>query len=368
MASTTRRGEIPPDENLGITFLVLTCVLTVLSTIMTILRCWVRKVNRCMGWDDYLMIVVSVMAIARTGLQAASVHHGNGRHVQYLSGQQYRWIVMSSLFTQLLLFPTICLLKVSICLLLLRIKDTPGVKIIIYVIIGGLALTNGVPEFVLLAECRPFKAYWEPKSGKCWDARVRIYSIYIQVGYSVITDLICSLMPVFVVYNLKIPIREKILICSLMGLGLIATACAAIRASSLGTKITDLSWDYCIAAIWANTELHLGIIAANLACGRAIFMYFRNGCVSVVNSQKRLSTHNHSRTGYFKTTELSGAKSNEINIDTLASKTAEDIEIPEYRGIKVDQEFTFHETRQSVERKRSTDIPLPMKSHDRDHP
>ena len=60
-----------------------------------------------------------------------------------------------------------------------------------------------------------------------------------------------------------------------MSLGLIATACAAVRASSLGTTVTDLSYDYCIAAIWANTELHLGIIAANLVVGKAVVGFVR---------------------------------------------------------------------------------------------
>lgn len=59
-----------------------------------------------------------------------------------------------------------------------------------------------------------------------------------------------------------------------MSLGLIATICAVVRATSLGTVVTDLSYDYAIAAIWANTELHLGIIATNLSLSRSIFAYY----------------------------------------------------------------------------------------------
>jgi hypothetical protein len=98
--------------------------------------------------------------------------------------------------------------------------------------------------------------------------------ILTALGYSILTDLICSLLPILVVYNVQIPLRKKIGICLLMSLGLVATACAAVRASSLGTTVTDLSYDYCIAAFWANTELHLGIIAANLAISQSIFAYF----------------------------------------------------------------------------------------------
>jgi hypothetical protein len=46
----------------------------------------------------------------------------------------------------------------------------------------------------------------------------------------------------------KITLKTKIGVCFLMSLGLIATAVAIIRASSLGIKTADLSYDYCIAA------------------------------------------------------------------------------------------------------------------------
>jgi hypothetical protein len=89
-----------------------------------------------------------------------------------------------------------------------------------------------------------------------------------------VTDLICAVLPVFVLWDVKISLKQKIGICGLMSMGLIATITAIIRASSLGIKTVDLSYDYCIAAIWANTELHLGIIATNLALSRMIWGFF----------------------------------------------------------------------------------------------
>jgi hypothetical protein len=94
------------------------------------------------------------------------------------------------------------------------------------------------------------------------------------IAYSVVTDFVCALLPVVVLWNIKISLKTKIGVCGLMSLGLIATAVAIVRASSLGIKTADLSYDYCIAAIWANTELHLGIIATNLALSRMIWGFF----------------------------------------------------------------------------------------------
>ena len=84
-------------------------------------------------------------------------------------------------------------------------------------------------------------------------------------------------------------------------MGLIATVAAIVRASSLGTRTVDLSYDYCIAAIWANTELHLGIIATNLALARMIWTFLAGGARSGTSGTSRYgatSTLGKSRSEY----------------------------------------------------------------------
>jgi hypothetical protein len=112
-----------------------------------------------------------------------------------------------------------------------------------------------------------------------------------------------------VLWNVKITLKTKIGICGLMSLGLIATAVAIIRAFSLGIKTADLSYDYAIAAIWGNTELHLGIIATNLALSRMIWGFFRGGTKSTSsNNTPRYGTGSHAsraRSGYGKSSHRS---------------------------------------------------------------
>ncbi|KAL5118878.1 hypothetical protein ACEQ8H_003201 [Pleosporales sp. CAS-2024a] len=189
--------------------------------------------------------------------------------------EAYQYVEFLTWMTQLFLFTNIALLKCSICLLIMRIDNRVVLQRCLYAMMAGLVLTNLEPIIVLLAQCRPIQKSWRfEKGGHCWPTKVRIYSIYMQVAYSVVTDLICALLPIVVLWKVKITQSTKMGVCFLMSLGLIATAVAIVRASSLGTKSIDLSYDYCIAAIWANTELHLGIIATNLALGRMMWSHF----------------------------------------------------------------------------------------------
>jgi hypothetical protein len=172
---------LPPDDTSGPALLISSCILMLLVVVTTGIRLWVRKKNDTMGWDDYTMVMTVVLSLARLSCQAVQVDHGNGRHQWYLEPQEYIVSNMFGWYAQLLLFLAVCMLKISICLLLLRIKDERKLRYMIYGMMGGLVLTNGGVIVILLSECRPVEAYWLG-NGECWDPKVRVYSIYFTIG------------------------------------------------------------------------------------------------------------------------------------------------------------------------------------------
>lgn len=121
----------------------------------------------------------------RTIIQIVSVFHGNGRHKVYVSSEDFIYNNFLGWITQVFLFINIGLLKCSICILILRIKDSPVLHWCLYGMMAGLIVTNLECVIVLLAECTNVQKYWRPTTpGKRWDTRVRIYSFYVQVGMS----------------------------------------------------------------------------------------------------------------------------------------------------------------------------------------
>lgn len=169
------------DDDKGPTLLVLTSILTALAIVTTTLRCWTRWGNRSLGFDDAAIVLTTALAIGRMAVQVVSVRYGNGKHRDAVSDYNYQKINMLGWVTQVLLFPTICLLKVSICILILRIKDTRKLRYFLGTVIAGLIITNFECLIVLLAECSPLESYWNGNAiTNCWPAEVRIYSIYVQ--------------------------------------------------------------------------------------------------------------------------------------------------------------------------------------------
>jgi hypothetical protein len=175
---------LPPDEDVGPVIVAVTASLTVLIIITTALRLYSRWAHRNLGWDDYTIAVTAVLAVTRTVIQGVQSRYGNGRHQVYVSDEDYMYNNMLGFYTQIFLFASSCLLKTSICLLLLRIKDTRGLKIMLYAVIAGLFVTNFGCVIILLAQCHPVETYWKGTGGVCWDPQVRIYAFYITIGVS----------------------------------------------------------------------------------------------------------------------------------------------------------------------------------------
>jgi hypothetical protein len=172
---------LPPDENVGPVLLILSAVLIAFATVTAGLRIYVRTHNRNLGWDDYTMVIALAFGITRYGCEIGQHKHGNGRHRVYIAPADYVKLNMYGWLAQIFLFASICVLKISICLLILRIKDTRWLRNLLYGVMAGLVLTNGGVIVILLAECSPVEAYWTGV-GWCWESKVRIYSIYLTIG------------------------------------------------------------------------------------------------------------------------------------------------------------------------------------------
>ncbi|KAL1853549.1 hypothetical protein VTK73DRAFT_8999 [Phialemonium thermophilum] len=274
MADDGPAASLPPDDNLSPIVLGTGFSLLGVALATTLLRLCSRRFFGNLSWDDYTIAATAALAVARQVLQAVQAHYGNGRHRVYISESDYVTNRMLVWVAQILLFVASPLLKVSVCLLLLRVKNTPAVAVVLGCVMAGLVAVNLAYVVVLLAECSPVSAYWKG-GGKCWNSKVRIYVNYFAIAYGILTDLICSLLPLLVLWKTSMPRGRKLMIWGLMSLGLLATGFGIARALSLRLHTNDITWDYCITTIWSNLELLVGITATNLSLSRSMWAFLR---------------------------------------------------------------------------------------------
>lgn len=297
------------------------CALTlVIAFALYVMRMWTRSnpVN-ILGWDDYTVsgamvrqiplkdnpnihlipLALQALAIVSITMSALGCQYGIGRHSYYVTPDEATKALHYSFVGQPMCVWSICLAKVSVACLLLRIKRTNAWRWFLYtaiVIQFASALAANIAELV---QCKPMAALWDATiaaapTTHCWTPLAIQISAYINVAISIITDLIFSLLPITFLYNMNRPIRERVVLGLLMGLGLLATLASIMKTTVLASyrNTRDPFWDVVPLSLWWQLEQNISIIASCIPCLKSPFER------TLLRFGLMVPSTNASRTGY----------------------------------------------------------------------
>jgi len=194
------------------------------------------------------------------------VKNGQGQHAIYLAHpeEQLLQIAKWQMAFQIGIIMCTLLTKISISLMILRIKDTKALR---YILLTMMFFITGATIAMIITElvsCIPLKALWTPSIGGKCIAPAKVYDVaYVQSGVTIVTDLCLTISPIVILWNVKINKKRKILICVLMSLGLVATICNALRSAfEQRLLVSDPSYASTPVTIVCIMEMGSGIIAA----------------------------------------------------------------------------------------------------------
>lgn len=197
--------------------------------------------------------------------------YGFGRRAKFVPQENRSNSLRLIFICQVIWYWSITLVKLSVALLLVRLKTTRGWRIFLFSIMGVLILNATLATFFQFLQCQPFSVYWDPsafKNGdvKCIPRGAITGNIIAGSAVHVSTDLIFSFMPVTFIRKLNRPRREKIFLGLLMGLGLFAALFAILRTVGLQTfyKSEDIYRTSVLPTLWAMLEQEVAQIAANI--------------------------------------------------------------------------------------------------------
>lgn len=86
-------------------------------------------------------------------------------------------------------------------------------------------------------------------------------------------DFFLAILPISLVWNLKLNLQKKIGLCLLLGCGVITGIISALKTSHLGSlsSRSDLTWETYILYIWTGVEITLIIVLGSLPPLRALY-------------------------------------------------------------------------------------------------
>ncbi|KAF5618743.1 integral membrane protein family [Fusarium sp. NRRL 52700] len=259
---------LPPDVNRGPEILAICGSLVVLALLFVLLRVWVRvKITQCMGRDDYTMVAAMTVMFIEFIIIIVEVQYGAGRHHQYIKPEKNIVTGLHLNFvTQPLCLIGLCLTKISVGFFLLRLSASQGFHRIIW----------GVLIFTALSFVGNFRV-------------------------SVLTDLLFALLPILILWNVRLNWKVKTAVAGILSLGILisATAAAIVKITYISNygKHGDFLFDSSDLTIWTTVEICVAIIAACIPCLKPLFKAVLHG--------SSIRSHKYSNNGYISSQKRS---------------------------------------------------------------
>ncbi|KAJ5788181.1 hypothetical protein N7457_003171 [Penicillium paradoxum] len=253
------------QENRGPLLLIINGTVTGVAAIIVGLRAISRIfIVKRFGLDDWTMVIATIIAILNVVIAGLGVSHGTGKHkwdlikADVVPAAKIRYVthVIYSLITGLI--------KVSICLLYLRLF--PNLR---RVSLGTIAFVTAMSVALILAtifQCTPVDAVFDEKKYKHYTCFESIPFWYAGAALSLVTDIWILLLPLRTVLGLQLGTRKRFIVAGLLSLGFFACIASVVRMVYLVKlyRSSDPSWDTFGISIWSGIEVAVAIIAASI--------------------------------------------------------------------------------------------------------
>ena len=218
---------------------------------------------------------LQVVGIIAGGFFTEMITSGMGRHVSCLPPQSVISMLEFSAISEAINVMGIGVVKISICLTLLRVVERGRRRIsqFLWCLLVFVAVTHFALAMLFFLHCRPLAALWNPQvHGSCFSTHTTVLAGYIGFAIDVVTDLTCAGIPILVIHRLQMNTQTKVALCILMGLGVFTAVCAVIKAITLkGVFANDYTWGFTKPATWAALEQLIGIIISSVPTLRPLF-------------------------------------------------------------------------------------------------
>ncbi|KIW33980.1 uncharacterized protein PV07_00788 [Cladophialophora immunda] len=217
-----------------------------------------------------------IFLVVQCGASIAAVNYGYGRPFDLINRDQAAQALKCFFLLQIFYKLTINCTKLSMLFLYLRIFTD---RLWFVRTCWGLVtfVLGACVSFTLatILQCHPIPRAWERwrTDGSCVD----IYALwYSNAIYNILTDFVIVLMVPPVIFKLRLPMRQKLALTCIFGLGMIVCAASISRLTTLYSSAygDDITAGSLVSTIWTTIEAGLGVICANLPMVRTPLQHF----------------------------------------------------------------------------------------------
>ncbi|OAA63522.1 hypothetical protein SPI_03685 [Niveomyces insectorum RCEF 264] len=269
--------DLPHDSKQG-AIVASTIIVLLIAAAFVVARFYTRIVitRNKLGSSEWLVLVAWLFALGTTIPELLEVSFGMGAHIYDLTPQAFNGPGILEAQWISILFYTLSLTcsKLSILMLYIQLFYHSWIRPASLGLLAVVALSQIWVLYVIFSACTPLAAFWDPalaaagpdaSSSSGSSCHPQVY--WLSNQYLLIaTDFLVFLLPLPVVWTLKVRRRQKILLVFLFALGFFVCAISVIRIVLLMPLLNNAGADFTYnstpAYYWTTVEINLAIMVA----------------------------------------------------------------------------------------------------------
>ncbi|RDW85476.1 hypothetical protein BP5796_03801 [Coleophoma crateriformis] len=218
-------SELGPDHNIGGPALGVIWMMVGIAGAVVGLRIATQTfVARKFGLSDVLILLSICTVVGMASLITVQYHYGWGRHYAFLTSNQQLNAIKYNIICQSFGVMGSTWGRLSFIVFMAQIFGTTKPRrIFLWTLFWAQLLTNGTVVITLYVQCNNVKALWDFSiKSYCWKSDVQTILGYAHSTWNGLTDLILTILPAVVVWNLQMNMRLKLGVACLLSLSVFA--------------------------------------------------------------------------------------------------------------------------------------------------
>ncbi|KAF5631297.1 integral membrane protein pth11 [Fusarium sp. NRRL 52700] len=253
--------DIDLDQENGSVLVATAITLLTLSWFSVGLRTYTRAVlMKSLQVDDWLMLVAQTIFTISCVFILEGVQQGIGKHNDAIKDDEAK---VQALMWQALATAT-------------YILDMMFIKLSIGVFLLRLCVKR---VYIWIIWCKPVEMQWDfrIKDGTCVSADQIVSAAYAISVMTVVSDWLYALLPIPMLWSVKMTKQAKTTVIAILGLGIFASIATLVRLRFLAdlTDTEDILFAGTDAMVWTLIEPGVAIVASSLATIRPLLRAMR---------------------------------------------------------------------------------------------
>ncbi|KAI1747022.1 hypothetical protein F4782DRAFT_522775 [Xylaria castorea] len=284
---------------------------------------------------DYILLLGGVLLVAFASIQIKAGEHGQGRHLWNVSAAEFSQVLLYLNIIEILYGPTMFCAKYVVLrqieIIFLNHQRNGFAFSLIRILLWANFFFYGAIFLSFILACVPREKIYHPNvDGICINTNA---SIIATSAINVVSDLSILLVPIIAIWQLQLPLKAKLGIATVFGIGILANVTSIVRLyySVELTRTIDVTWAIIPVAGWALGEFtsvivvaccpHFPRLAKHLFRRDENPVYRISSSNNTTNSKKFVRSRNRTPNNHDSATELRSFR--DPNIDRSAEESAQ---------------------------------------------